>query len=314
MRHLIFILLLTACGPKGDGRKSPVPPFSYSMPIDLQEKAMSYRNLVGSVQDEWGFVGTERCDSLLMTALAGASGVAIKDIHAAEDPANPGKWVRRPEFRPDAPEACFPNNSGSSISRDQLLGLAWYAWRTRDLGIVQAVTSYADTHGGQMGEGDEYRIGIRKPLYDTFRLLEHKLGGREPGEWLPLFEFTAQKGFAAHLQVLHIVLRAEIDGHDMPLIQRQVLKQLAERSPNSPVMQAAAARWYSSKYWDRFLDAARNEQYWPHNRLPTSADRCIDWATQEQNPADWTPCPEEGRIHSGGDLLFAISIIQRDAP
>jgi hypothetical protein len=160
-----------------------------------------------------------------------------------------------------------------------------------------------------MGEGDEYRIGLRLPMYQTLTAIIEKLGGGPRNKpFSPLPDLTPQEGYQSHLQVLHILLRAEMDG-DIGAYDRVIVKKLADRNPNSPIMNAAAARWYSSEYWPRFLSAARNTQYWPADHLPASANRCIDWATQEANPADWAPCPAEGQTHSGGDFLFALSIV-----
>lgn len=311
MKYLLitFLLLLSACGPKPHGPDSPYPPFSYSLPFDITQKQASYQNLAPSVQDEWGFVGSENCDALMMTSLLGAAGVPIADLYAAEDPAAPGKWSRRPEFRTDAPEPCYPDHSGSSISRDQLLGLMWYQWRTADLAGAKRLLAYADDHNLEMGEGDEFRTGLRVNMYQTLTLLIAKLEGHAmAGTLIPLPDLTAQTGYQAHLQVLHILLRGELTG-DIGAYDRLIIQKLAEKNPDSPIMQAAAARWYSGDYWDNFLSAARNTQYFPNNRLPTSADRCIDWATQQANPADWAPCPTEGHTHSPGDWLFAVSIV-----
>lgn len=314
---LMLAALLDACGPK-HADDSPYPPFSYSLPTELLQKGQSYRNLVSSVQDKWGFVSSENCDALIMTSLLGASGVPVADIYAAEDPTNPGKWVRRPQFRDGAPLPCYGNkdpeldSSRSSISRDQLLGLAWYFWRTKDLAGAQRVRAYADAHGNTMGEGDEATTGLRLPLSQTYSLLIEKLGGpAHVGVIAPLPDVAPLSGYQQHLQALHILLRGEIQG-DISALQRWILCSLADKHPDSPLMQAAAAHWYSSTYWPKFLSAAMNERYFPTNRLPTSADRCTDWAVQQDNPADWVPCPKEQKTHSGGDFLFAVSILSDD--
>jgi hypothetical protein len=275
----------------------------------LLEKSQSYHNLIASVQDEWGFVGTERCDSLLMTALAGAAGVPIPDIRAAEDSSNPGKWSRRPEFREGTPEPCFPGNSGSSSSRDMTLGLMWYAWSTKDLGMLERLWQYAASHQWQIGEGDPARIGLRT-LKGTLAAEIRNLGGaiRVADELVNDPQLLVNDGYAAHLQIMHILLRGDIYGKLSVWTLRQI-RRLAEENPRSPIMQAAAARWIGSGFEQRFLTAAR-ASYWPANRLPTSADRCGDWLTAEDDK-DWLPC-DENETHSGGDLLFALWIFSKE--
>lgn len=309
MRHLLLLVtLLAGCGGKGEP-DPPSPPFHYDLPADLAEKSVSYRNLVPSVQDQWGFVGTARCDSLLMTALLGAAGVPIADIHAAENPLEPGKWSRRPEFRDGTPEPCFPGNSGSSSSRDMTLGLLWFSWATKDRDIMENLWQYAADHGWQIGEGDQARTGLRT-LRGTLAAEIRALGGesRPVDELVTDPQLIANDGYAAHLQIMHILLRGEIYGELSPWARHQI-RTLADANPRSPIMQAAAARWIGGGYEDRFLAAAR-APYWPANRLPTSLDRCGDWLTAEDDK-DWLPC-DENEIFSGGDLLFATWIFTKE--
>lgn len=302
----IIAFLLAACGSPDPGPRNP--PYSHQLPADLLEKQSTYRELVPSRQSADGFLETDHCDSLLLTSLLGASGVAISNIHAAET--EPGKWLRRPPSEGE----CYPANSGSEISRDMLLGLMWYAWAHRDLQILEDLYQYGEEHNWVMGAGDPARTGLRT-LRGTLAAAIHKLGGphRPAAELITDPQLVPKTGYEAHLQILSILLRGEIYG-EIPQRHLFIISALAKNSPDSPIMQAAAARWLGGKYVERFLAAARNQTYFPTDRLPTSADRCIDWATQQKNPADWAPCPEEGREHSGGDLLFALYVFQLPRP
>ena len=300
---LLFLLILSGCG-SNHSPDSPVPPFRYSLPADLSQKQSLYRDLVPSRQSQDGFLEVDHCDSLLLTSLLGASGSTIANIRAAE--VVPGKFLRRPPSEGE----CYPKNSGSSISRDMLLGLMWYAWSLKDLQILEDLYEYGSKNNWVMGEGDPARTGFRT-LRGTLVAAINALGGpkRPIAELFTDPQLITQSGFGAHLQALHILLRGEIYGR-MSGWNKSKLKGLAAENPDSPLMQAAAARWVSSSYLDSFLKAASNTQYFPSDRLPTSADRCTDWATQQNNPRDWAPCPEENRIHSGGDLLYSLWILQ----
>lgn len=306
---ILLAALVIGCSRPGEAPDAPPPPHHYSLPADLLEKRAVYRELAPSRQNANGFIETDHCDSLLLTSLLGVGGVPITNIHAAEEPGVPGKWLRR-----DLDSGrCYPNGgSKSSISRDMLLGLMWYAWHQRSLSILEQLYEYGSNNDWVMGEGDVARTGMRT-LRGTLAAAIHALGGsRRIGEELLTDpQLIVKEGYEAHLQVLIILLRGEIYG-ELSTYSLHVIRGLADENPDSPIMQAAAARWVHSDYAARFLAAARNTQYFPAYRLPTSADRCIDWATQQNSPADWIPCPERGKIHSGGDLLFAMYVIQED--
>lgn len=186
----------------------------------------------------------------------------------------------------------------------------WYAWTFRDIRILEDLYSYGEANSWVMGQGDIARTGLRT-LRGTLAAAIHSLGGKyRPGdELLTDPQLIVKDGYEAHLQVLVLLLRGQIYG-ELSGYSRHILRGLADENPDSPIMQAAAARWVSDEYVEKFHRAARNVQYFPADRLPTSADRCIDWASNQKNPLDWAPCPEEGRVHSGGDLLFAMYIFE----
>src|SRR5690606_36989106 len=65
---------------------------------------------------------------------------------------------------------------GSTISRDMLLGLAWYAWCNKRLDISEGVIKYALKNWGVMGEGDPARTNIMPNLFSTFCWISYRLG------------------------------------------------------------------------------------------------------------------------------------------
>lgn len=310
MRYLlILIAMLTACGRRGD---PPVVTYPYNLPQDLVDLRAEYKSLVPTVQDTWGFVDSDKCDSLLYTALLGSVGVDVPDISAAEDPDHPGKWVRRPQFRPGAPAPCFippdiDNGSKSSISRDMLLGVLWYAWRHQDRAMLERLYNYGNANNWTMGEGEITRTGLRT-LRGTLVAEIAALGGeRHPfDELINDPELFADSSYAAHLQVLHILLSGEIYGR-LSDHSVQILATLADQNPDVPIMQAAASRWVGGQYAWKFLGAMRQQMMFPASHLPTTLDRCTNWITNESNPTDLLPCGPS-RTHSGGDALFAMYI------
>ncbi len=72
-------------------------------------------------------------------------------------------------------------------------------------------------------------------------------------------------------------------------------------SPDAPEREAAKSE---------ALAMLLNEGFFPSDGLPTSANYCTDWLTQrDDDPKDWSPCPDEAKTHSGGEFLFAAALL-----
>ena len=172
--------------------------------------------------------------------------------------------------------------------------------------MLERIYAYVDSTDGKLGQGDPARVGLRT-LRGTLVAEIAALGGeRRPFQELVSDpELFTNDSYAAHLQVLHILLNGEIYGRlsDNSL---RILQNLADKNERVPLMQAAAARWVSDHYAHRFLVAIRQQISFPPDRLPSTQDRCTGWFTNQSNSLDILPCPEENRVHSGGDALFAI--------
>ncbi len=260
----------------------------------LRDKFNTYLRLAASQRDRHGFVSTDHCDSLLWTGLLAASGLPT-DLRAARLP--DGRWLRRPT---DYPECHSCGGSKSSISRDMLLGLIWGAWRTRDLPLLLDLHKYSRTHYWVMGTGTLTRTLFSPALASTLAHAIRALGG--PSYWerhLPAYFGPGATDYQAHLQVLHLLLRREIG---LP-IPAQRLREHAERQPGNPLFQAAVGRYALAS--QILVGGVR---YWPDGRLPTSADRHDEWLVQRDFGSDWLPS-DQGRTHSGGDLLFTARLI-----
>ena len=309
---------------------------------ELDKKYKLYSHLQHFVKDTNGFVSTDHCDSLLFTGLIGCNSDIPMNIMAAyrkED----NTWHRRPLnykscYNGSHPDVTDPNmgfkarairalrqiyktpskfqeiiekefyyKQSSTISRDMLIGLAWYAFANKRLDIVQAVIKRALANRGVMGYGAIGAINIMPGLLGTYMMIEQALGGKKRwyARFLPIGLNGKNRGFTAHLEVLHLLLRNGII--KLSKKEQKVLLGYAEDQPQNPLFQFAAGRVEMAK---QLLD---NPLLWPSNRLPTSHDRREEWLfqrNQRDNHPDWLPkLDEDLRIHHGGDFLFMYYLI-----
>jgi hypothetical protein len=285
----LFLALLLGCTKEN---VRPSPPIQSDV---LTEKVELYKGLLNAVQDSDGFIDTDHCDSLLFTGLLGSvPGVTVNIRQAREES---GRWQRRPLTY----EACFPDHSKTTISRDMLLGVLWYAFTHRDLELVENLWSYGQAHSWIMGDGQRDIVWM-PDFQSTVAQLIYKLGGADHRERLvPLVWPPKQVGFRAHIIALHILLRNQIYG-TIELTGKQFLKEQADRQPRNPLFQCANGNTASA------LEVLLDSRYWPTDRLPTSDDRCEGWLPQRDFGDDWVPC-EGDRQHSGGDFLFNASLL-----
>lgn len=296
---LLLFLSLLGCGPKTDAKSTT---HSVEEREAVAAKASLYLSLGSTVQDSDGFVMSEACDSLLFSGLYGAAG-GVVSIDAARD--EKGAWHRRPL----ALGECFGDGSKSTISRDMFLGLLWYILEYQRLDLAEELFAYGLEHDWVMGEGDVSRIYFTPGLQATLAELIYKLGGKDRPAYRAIPQsYPFNTGFAAHLDVLHILLRAELTG-SVEKKGKEVLKYNALRSPRNALFSYA---------WHRYSDGDQSSTYallldetlWPADRLPTAKDRCEGWITQRDEGSDWEPC-EEDVTHSGGDFLFVARLLLR---
>lgn len=256
----------------------------------LGDKVTLYKQLL--VQDEDGFIDSEHCDSLLFSALTGC----VPDIKVDIDKAFNGKtWERRQCKNP-----CFPEHSKSSISRDMLLGLAWFAYYNKRLDISESVINHALKNNMIMGEGKLARIIMTPGLLATYAWISYKLGGpsRFWLRWIPTNITKNQTGYQAHLTVLHGLLREKVSGKVKNL---DVFDYYYKHSPKNPLFAIAASHYKEAE------DSLIEDTFWPNNRLPTNKDRKPQWL-MERDPSEWIP-GDEDKVHSGADFLFTSWLI-----
>lgn len=254
--------------------------------LDLRRKYQSYSLLA---RPDLG-----SCDSLLFTSLLEASRDSDFDITQFRDAA--GRWHRCPA------KDCYPKKSKSTISRDMILGLMWYAHIKQRQDIVDGLWDYAHKHLLKMGDGAASRIFMTPGLMSTLAELRFKLSGKS-SLWrkVPAKIRSDLSGFEAHLAVLHLLLRKQLGCK----VDKKVFQAYAKRQTQNALFQYAAGH---------FAQAAAlllSKRLFPHGRLPQSSDRHEGWLWQRDHGNDWQPSHGH-QTHTGGDFLFVAFLLLRE--
>ena len=224
-----------------------------------------------------------------------------------------GKWHRDTEhkcFVKDAPN----NGSKTSISKDMFRGLFHYLLKHKELDLVNKTIDYGKAHDWVMGEGQDMsdpdvisRVVLTQnlinELYDMQSALE--IVRIEESEDV----IGQNTGFRARLDVLAVLFRGVLYGaiNDKEL---ELLKFQADRQPDNSAFQFAYRLYNKEHSTENAIKVLNNEQYFPKDHLPTSAERCVaDLFEHDQKKGDWDPCPKEAAQHSGSDFVWAVSIL-----
>lgn len=294
MRLLFILILLVGCGGKGHAPKPPL-----NAEDRLKNQYDLYLSLIGGRQDQHGFINTNHCDSTLFSGLIGAAGADV-DMTAAE--VEEGKWLRRPTSY----EECFgAGKSRSTISRDGLLGVMWWAYVHDRLDVLERMYAYGEANSWVMGEGRYGGVdSVMLPAYISLlaQLIE-RMGG-QPHSVTSLFpESLADcEAYSCHIQTLRILLRNNVGDKELA-----VLKSTTEKYPENALFSAAYHRYTDGNYSEAI---ALLNHYYPVAKLPTSQELCEFWPMQQNGGDDnWEACPERNEVHSGGDFLFTAAVI-----
>lgn len=267
--------------------------------MNLQEKHDLYVRLIPMVQDVDGFVMTDGCDSLLFSALIGCVPGVKFDPYAAFD-LETYQWYRRPRQYPECLEC---GGAASTISRDMLLGLLWWAWAHRHREIPARLVDYAKQHYGIMGQGERSRTFI-SGLIGTAAQLEYQLGGRNHRvlRRIPLLDIPGTTtDYQAHLSVLHTLLRERM-GCTTSTRAQTIYQPQRLRQPKNPLFLYASGRDAEAEM------ELMNPHVWPEDRLPTTENYHDPWPIQRDAGQDWSPSvPRQQR--TGGDFLFVSALL-----
>lgn len=274
-----------------------------SKPKSLKKKYKTYLSLLPSVQDSNGFIDINHCDSLLFSGLLGT--ITKVNIEAARD--SNGMWHRRPLNY----ISCYPNHSKSTISRDMFIGLLWDIWKNQKLELAENLFNNGKENDWIMGEGLISRIYFTPGLQSTLAEVIYQLGGTNHIErHIPVLIGKGNDGFAAHLDILHVLLRAELKGGKTEHLD--VINQHYKRNPNNALFTYAHHK-YTDGVQDETIDILLSDKLFPSDRLPTDCDRREGWIWQRDMGDDWEPKRDcNGYTHSGGDFLLVAKLVLED--
>lgn len=303
MRYLAIFLLL-GCGlfePEDEKAKEPT---AQECLEKIQPVRDLYLQLLPSIADGDGWHESSECDALLFNSLLATGGVSL-DVSLAKDVS--GKWFRRP-----AKDCYATGASKSEISRDMYIGLMFWAFLNERLDILEGIYEYGSANGWIMGEGVLTRTLLTPGLQATLADAIFALGGPDHEERkYPQAWYCCNTNFAAHLDVLHILLRGYIVG-GISSTMVSVLAEQYNRDTNNPLFAFAWAKYRTGDY-AHALQLLDNDSLWPKDRLPTSDNYCDSWPMQrDPNTDDWAPCPEDGKTHTGGGLILLTRLIEKE--
>jgi len=273
----------------------------------LKAKFELYQKLSKEHQNEQTFFNHELCDATLTTGLMSANPhFNIKLEHARD---KQGFWKRRQVNTP-----CYPKSSGSTISRDMMIGIYWYLHESKNLKIAEETYKHAKDNHFVLGLGDPARLIMMPPGEATLASIIHKLGGknhffaRHQSKPWPL----NMKSFHVHLLMMNGLLHGRIH-NKIPTSLFKAFEHYSQAPDNHNPLHQYAYHIYKDGDMNKAVDLLLNEQYWPNDRLPRRKDRENDWITgrdfHEGN--DWKPATEGDleKEHNGGDFLVVAYLI-----
>lgn len=299
--RLILISILTvvnvSCGAPGKEEAKP----TINTLDDILEVRDAYLDLIPEVQDDFGFIYSDKCDSLLHSGLASYGGADV-DILAARDE-DSGQWYRTPYkdcYSNERRDIASSRRSKSTISRDMLAGAMWSLQGSGDLASLERLIDYGKGHKWIMGQGPLDRTFFTHNFQDTL----YRLAGRD---WKgpPYLWVDPIKDHQRHVVALNIILRGEKQC-EIDAAMLDLLAKFRNSSPQNALFQYG---------YHRFTDGDQEQTLeilsrFPSDRLPTNEDWCGRWLWEKDEDHDsWRAC-DETREHSGGDLLFIAKLLE----
>ena len=190
--------------------------------------------------------------------------------------------------------------------------LTWI-WHKRDLAAIEALIDFGEANGFSMSKQSESDgANIMSPdIVSTMYLMRDKLGG--PTSIAETFSQAwwvgGQTGFLAHLQVLHIFLRALMNGS----VTDGELSLLGQHANDNPANGLFEAIYHKYSDGDESIAAnlLLNTQYFPTDSLPTNDNYCesVYLYQRDQNTSDWQPCSINVGNRPGVEFEFAAAIV-----
>ena len=297
MKLLLITLLLLSCGSR---HRATI----LSSKLDYIA-AKSERYLSEMERDRHGFIMTEKCDATLFSGLLGAATGDV-DLLAASN-SDMTQWWRRPD------KDCSPTlgNSRSTISRDMILGVMWWMWRTKNLEAAEALMDDLKRRVYVLrGEGTPGELWMNPTFMSTLAHIILRLGGpRHEVELAFPRTYSSAGGFIAHLNTWHILLHGDIQGH-ISGSELDLLRRHAMRQPTNPLFQAAFHK-YTDGDQSVAIKLLQNNHEWPSSRLPSTDEHCSEWPIERDvTYKDWGPCTPH-KEHTGAEMVVMYHLILR---
>lgn len=293
---LIFLTLVNiSCGGlKKFGKQETIDPLDA-----IIEKRDIYLELIKERQDGFGFVESDRCDSLLFSGLAASSGVDVDLLSARDDKTH--QWYRTPSkdcFNNQREDISSTRRSSSTISRDMFAGVMWGLY-SNNLSALEELRQYGKSHKWIMGEGLYDRTYMTLNMQDTlYRLVGKSYKG------LPYIWIDPIRSHQRHVVALNILLRGKHEGY-IDEGAFDLLEKWRDIYPANSLYQFGVARYSDG---DQSVTISGLDIF-PGDRLPDNTDWASEylWA-RDPDGSDWQP-DDKARIHSGVDFLFISSLL-----
>lgn len=294
---LCVLTLFTSCRRSHDEQEAQAPRLE-----ELKAKQTIYCGLSTPAYTAAHYVG-DQCDGLLWTGLRGYScgGTTIEDF---ESTLEPGLWFRDPG----------PNHGcdleSNSISNDMILGLALYGVQAKQTDMLKRFIERTQANDWVMGVCDDKHAENCK-LWATLSSAILSYTGAQltaSGD----DQIAAITGYRAHLEILHILLNAQVHGGSVTGVELALLKSQAERQPHNALFQAAYHRFGDGDQTAAVNLLLDDVTHFPKDHLPNNRDNYCDvyLYQRDEDNKDWAPCPDAMfEEYSGTDLTFTAQVI-----
>jgi hypothetical protein len=187
------------------------------------------------------------------------------------------------------------------------VGLLHYIYANKRLDLANDLLNYGEQHAWIMGQGELSRTTFVPGMQATLAEIIFRLNGENHNILRSIPQVYSQNvGFAAHLDMLAILLRGELVGAITDK-ETQIVEYNYRRVPGN-----AFYAYMYHKYADGNQSEAESilldPNLFPPDRLPTSADHCEPYIWQRELGDDWKPC-SNGKTHPGADFLYVAGLL-----
>ena len=286
IKFVIIALAIISCGTKTRQAEKSTSPLG-----ELLLKKQAYLDEFSFHQDSDGWILAGDCDAALFSGLASAFAPSVALLRARDEG---GKWYRRPS------KDCYPNHSGSSISRDMLVGIMFGLYFQGDIDALDSMRRYGKANKWVMGSGSLDRTFFTPNFQDTLYRLSGKDYKGPPYLWVDPI-----KDHQRHVVALNIILRGEAQ-KKIDDSMFSVLGQLLKSDPDNALFQYGYHR-FSDGDQRNAIKILSDETLFPQDG--PGGERCRRWLWERHfSKRNSCPTPE---VNTGADFLFMMFLLER---